>query len=97
MGPEERLQSEGGREMCAPALPALFVRCHFTGIHFLFGFVLWEDVCEYMAWDYTFIVCHESLVSVGQCGGVQPMLYHREALGASISTSNDQLMTTEIS
>lgn len=77
-GPEERLQSEGGREMLAPPLPALFVRCHFTGIRFLFGFILQTDVCEYMARDYTFIVCHESLVRVGQRGGVQPMLHYRK-------------------
>lgn len=36
-------------EMLAPPLPALFMGCHFTGIRFLFDFILWGDVCEYMA------------------------------------------------
>lgn len=55
------------------------------------------NICECMAWDYTSIVCHESLVRVGKYGDVQPMLQYKDALGVSVSNSNDQLMTTEIS
>lgn len=49
-----------------------------------------------MAHDYVVIICCESLIAVEQCGDVQAVLHYREALGASISTSNDHLMTTEI-